>query len=303
MVAINYSFTEIIDERKEWMYHDGIEFYTHLYISVQQPPKATVLIVHDICEHVNRYDALAKAFARSDIQVLGFDQRGFGHTGKRNGHMGDNGGVAAVTRDIAFMSRQVSIPGIPHFLFGHSGGGTYVLNYCSNHNSDGHVSGVIASAPALTMGKMLFPSGISAAGWAKRLMAKISPHSRTYNKLTPEMLTDNKQELEKLATSKYMMNWCTASTLVSMVDMGKAVRRHARSFRTPVLVIIGDSDVATPCEGVREFIFHMPSDSDREYVELINCKYHEIDFQDNLDIDPIEKYVDWIISRTPAPTI
>ncbi|KAJ2660490.1 hypothetical protein IWW48_002954 [Coemansia sp. RSA 1200] len=309
-VASDNSCAGVVRERKEWVQFDGLEFYTHLYVSTHQPPRATVLVVHDICEHTNRYDALARAFARAGIQVLGFDQRGFGHTGQRNTdrvHLGDNGGAGTVVRDIAYMSRRVAIRGVPHFLFGHSAGGTNALNYCSVGNADGLVCGVIASAPALTMGRMLFPSTsaghLFSSAWARRLRAKIAPHARTYSKLTPDMLTDNKRELEKLATSRYMMDWCTAATLASMVDMGKAVRKSAPSFATPLLVIHGDCDVAAPCEGVRDFIFHLPEHTDKEYVELVNCKYHEIDFQDNLDINPTEKYIDWIISRTPAPAI
>ncbi|KAJ2743218.1 hypothetical protein H4S06_005603 [Coemansia sp. BCRC 34490] len=299
----------VVRERKEWVQHDGLAFYTHLYVAAQQPPRATVLVVHDICEHTNRYDALARAFARAGIQVLGFDQRGFGHTGQRNApraHLGDSGGAGAVVRDIGFMSRRVAIRGVPHFLFGHSAGGTNALNYCRVGNGDGLVRGVIASAPALTMGRMLFPAApglLFSSAWARRLRAKIAPHARTYAKLTPAMLTDNAREIERLAASRYMMDWCTAATLAAMVDVGRSVRKSAPAFVTPLLVIHGDCDVAAPCEGVRDFIFRLPAHTDKEYVELVNCAYHEIDFQDNLDINPTAKYIDWIISRTPAAAI
>ncbi|KAJ2468508.1 hypothetical protein EV174_006297, partial [Coemansia sp. RSA 2320] len=128
-----------VDEVMEWVESENRKFYTHVFKATTQPPVATLTIVHGLGEHIDRYEDMARAFARSGIQVLGFDQRGFGKTGRQCGVLGDNEGLDTVASDIALMNKRVSVDGVPHFLFGHSMGGLNVLNYCLQRNDDGQV--------------------------------------------------------------------------------------------------------------------------------------------------------------------
>ncbi|RKP37567.1 Alpha/Beta hydrolase protein, partial [Dimargaris cristalligena] len=93
------------------------------------PPRATLVLVHGFGEHCSRYLHVCRAFAAHGIEVLTYDQRGFGRTGRKTGPLGHTYGIKELHRDVAHFSRQVYQPGVPHFLFGHSMGGLVVLSY------------------------------------------------------------------------------------------------------------------------------------------------------------------------------
>lgn len=52
--------------------------------------------------------------------MISFDQRGFGKTGRKNGILGHNEGLATVFADMKDISAKVRLPGVPHFIMGHS---------------------------------------------------------------------------------------------------------------------------------------------------------------------------------------
>lgn len=49
-------------------------------------------MVHGFGEHVGRHDRVLASFASSGIECYGYDQRGWGETGKKSGQFGNNQG-------------------------------------------------------------------------------------------------------------------------------------------------------------------------------------------------------------------
>ncbi|KAJ1860564.1 hypothetical protein LPJ73_001325 [Coemansia sp. RSA 2703] len=284
-----------IEEVTEWVENDGRSFYTHLYKAASQPPKATLTIIHGLGEHIDRYSEMARAFAHEGIQVLGFDQRGFGKTGRRCGRLGDNEGIDQVASDIDFMNKRVSEPDIPHFLYGHSMGGLNVLNYALNNNQDGHVKGVIASAPALMAGKPLLPPNIVVT--ALHQVAKVFPSIQKNTGITTNMLTSNQAEIDRFNASVENISHCTLGTLSSIIRRGLSVIRHASEFSTPVYLVHADGDKATDVEGSRRFYNALPETLDKEFREVKDTEFHELHFEENLDFDLVDTYKQWILNR------
>ena len=104
---------------EEWsLFSDGQEYYSKTW-----HPKnkfiATVLFIHGLGEHVNRYDHVFEVFSANGIKTLAFDQRGFGKTGKKSGIIGHNGGIKRVVQDIEEVNARIQVQGKPHFIFGH----------------------------------------------------------------------------------------------------------------------------------------------------------------------------------------
>ncbi|KAJ1893544.1 hypothetical protein LPJ66_005691 [Kickxella alabastrina] len=284
-----------IEEVIEWVDSDNHSFYTHLFKSCKQPPVATLTIIHGLGEHIDRYSSLAKIFALAGIQVLGFDQRGFGKTGRRCGRLGDNEGIDAVAADITFMNSRIMIPGVPHFLFGHSMGGLNVLNYSLEHNSDGNIRGVLASAPALMAGKPLLPPGFVVS--LLHQVAKIVPSIQKSTGITADMLTSNQAEIEIFNSSVENIGHCTLGTLSCIIKKGLYVMDNAGRFNTPVLLVHADGDKATDIEGTRKFYKALPDALDKEFREVKDIAYHELHFEENLDFDLFDLYTQWILKR------
>ncbi|KAJ1868125.1 hypothetical protein LPJ78_000425 [Coemansia sp. RSA 989] len=284
-----------IEEETEWVEHEGRHLYTHLYRS-SQPLKATLTIVHGMGEHIERYSEIARTFARAGIQCMGFDQRGFGKTGRRsnNGRLGDNEGLEVVCRDIAFINNRVRVADKPHFLFGHSMGGLNVLNYTLHHNQDRHIQGVIASAPALLPGPTLMPPRFVVS--LLHQVARFVPSVQKSTGIGPEMLTSNVEERERIQADMLMIGHCALRTLSTVLNRGPQVIAAAAEFYTPVFLTHARGDKATDSRGTASFVANLPQSLDKKYKE-VECDFHEMHFEEDIGPAIIEEYKQWIIDH------
>ncbi|KAJ2610575.1 hypothetical protein H4S08_003547 [Coemansia sp. RSA 1365] len=283
-----------VEEETTWVEHDGRQFYTHLFKSIQQPPLATLTLIHGLGEHIDRYEDMARVFARSGIQVLGFDQRGFGKTGRRCGRLGDNEGIDTVSSDIGFITGKVRQEGVPHFIMGHSMGGLNALNYTMYCNQDGHVKGVIASAPALLPGKPLLPPNFVVS--LLHTVARFVPSIQKNTGITTDMLTSNQTELDRFNASVENIGHCTLGTLSGILKRGPQIIANAAEFNTPVFLVHSTGDKATNYEGSRQFYNNLPASLDKKYEEFEN-EYHELHFEEDIGPALIDSYKLWILQR------
>ena len=81
-------------------------------------------LIHGFGEHVARYDHVFQLFAQHGIQTYGYDQRGFGESGKKAKKYGDNGGYDTALNDVNNAVKRTHKEGTPLFLFAHSMVGT-----------------------------------------------------------------------------------------------------------------------------------------------------------------------------------
>ncbi|MGD0752512.1 MAG: alpha/beta fold hydrolase, partial [Anaerolineales bacterium] len=68
-----------------WKSLDGFDMYARGW-APQGDPKAAIMLVHGLGEHVARYDHVAAALTEKKYAVLGFDLRGHGKSGGPRGH-------------------------------------------------------------------------------------------------------------------------------------------------------------------------------------------------------------------------
>jgi acylglycerol lipase len=149
ITRVDFAENRMVEIVQEWIQAAGCQLYTRTWIP-SVPVVATVLFIHGLGENIDRYDDMFKYFSDQGIQVKSFDQRGFGNTVRLNGLHGHNEGMATTFEDIKLVDSRSRIPGIPHFLFGHSMGGGLSLKY-SLLNPE--FQGVILSAPLVEAGK------------------------------------------------------------------------------------------------------------------------------------------------------
>ena len=97
---------------KQWLPDEGL-------------PRAVVLIVHGLAEHLERYNHFAKFLASHQIAAIAYDHRGHGHTDPGSlGYIDDELGFDLLVEDLRFVyeEAQNSFPELPLILFGHSMG-------------------------------------------------------------------------------------------------------------------------------------------------------------------------------------
>lgn len=124
--------------------HDGVKQLRRRWVPVAAP-RAALLIVHGIGEHSGRYEHVGATFAEAGIDVLAFDQRGFGATEGRRAYVETFDDFLADIEPLVADRRAL---GIPVILMGHSLGGLIATTYLTSGRPQPDLA--VLSAPALS---------------------------------------------------------------------------------------------------------------------------------------------------------
>lgn len=98
-------------------------------------PKGIVQFVHGMAEHIDRYDAPARALCQGGYLVVGHTHLGHGPKAEVQGHFADESGWERLLDDIHLLRQETeqAYPGVPYFLLGHSMGSFLVRCYLTEH--------------------------------------------------------------------------------------------------------------------------------------------------------------------------
>ena len=142
-------------EAKTIPWQDGVDFFTKRWISTSlTPPRVLIIFLHGFAEHVERYDKFWPRFVARNIEVFGYDQRGFGRSGPRYGDTTLEQQVLDLEYAVHQERQRLNDDGhkmVPIFLYGHSMGGGVILSLLTRPKMDKElplpIDGVIAAAP------------------------------------------------------------------------------------------------------------------------------------------------------------
>lgn len=126
----------------------------------QGQPRAVIQLVHGMAEHIDRYDAAARAFADAGFAVVGHTHLGHGPKAEIQGWFAGKDGWQCLINDVHRLRQQTQqqFPGVPYFILGHSMGSFVTRCYIMQHG-DG-LAGVILS------GTGFFAKPVALAGLA-----------------------------------------------------------------------------------------------------------------------------------------
>jgi acylglycerol lipase len=118
-----------------------------LFVRAWEPEtegRAVVCLIHGLGEHSGRYTHVAATLNGSGYIVYAFDLRGHGRSGGIRGHAPS---YDILMDDISFFLAAAGLryPQMPLFLYGHSLGGSLVINYVLRRHPI--LNGVIVTAP------------------------------------------------------------------------------------------------------------------------------------------------------------
>lgn len=106
--------------------------------------KASMLIVHGMGEHSGRYQHIGEFFAQQGFDALAFDNRGFGQSSGRRGHVDRFEQFLDDIEQLLALRRTL---GHPVLLLGHSLGGLMVATYLVSKRPQPDLA--VLSSPAL----------------------------------------------------------------------------------------------------------------------------------------------------------
>jgi lysophospholipase len=123
---------------------DGTELFAVLDAPTR--PRALVVVVHGLCEHLGRYDYLAARLVAQDLAVFRFDHRGHGRSKGPAVFYSDFNEIVDDVAEAVAEARRLA-PDLPTYLLGHSMGGYAATLFGTKY--PGQVAGLVLSG-ALT---------------------------------------------------------------------------------------------------------------------------------------------------------
>jgi acylglycerol lipase len=214
--------------------------------SPEGKPKAAIMLVHGLGEHVGRFDHVAAALTEKGYALLGSDLRGHGKSGGPRGHTPSRD---AFMLDIDSVVKQTEgrYPGTRQFLYGLSAGGILVLNYILRRQPA--LAGAVVSAPGLRSPvlEQKFKMSLS------RVMGALLPTITIPSGLDASMLSHDKEVVEHYKQDPLVHDRVSLAMGKIVPDMIPGIFKHASELKIPLLIMHGTEDKIVYIRGSREF--------------------------------------------------
>jgi alpha-beta hydrolase superfamily lysophospholipase len=204
--------------------------------------RGTVCIVHGLGEHIDRYNHLAMSLSECGWSVVGYDQRGHGHSSGKRGviHEQDD-----LLHDLASVVDTMQPLGghQKRVLLGHSLGGLVVARFVSALSEPNENSGwqrpvdlCILSSPALALHLSL------SQRFLLKTLAKILPNLALGNGLNPEWLCTDTEVVNRYRNDPLVHDRISGRLASFMLEAIEVVVNRAPSWATPTLLLYSGID-------------------------------------------------------------
>jgi alpha-beta hydrolase superfamily lysophospholipase len=228
----------------KWTSRDGLQMYARGW--KPKDPKAVVVLVHGLGEHINRYQHVAEAFVSAGYAMQGFDLRGHGQSAGQRGHIPAYESLMDDISDFIADARK-RYPGLPLFLYGHSMGGNQAINYALR--SPQLLKGVIATGPWL---KLAFTPSAAQVMLAK-VLNNIAPSFSLASGLDQQALSRDPEVVSKYAADPLVHNKISVRLYTEIYANGFSALEHAAELKIPMLLMHGSADKITSAPASQDF--------------------------------------------------
>jgi alpha-beta hydrolase superfamily lysophospholipase len=252
---------------------------------IQSPgenPKAVIVLVHGIGEHIQRYVSWADLFRKEGFAFTGVDLPGHGRSEGRRGHIKSYKLLEEMI-NILLTSCRKTFPGIPVYLYGQSLGGGIVVDYMIRVNPK--IKGAIVSSPWL--GLSFEPARIKLiiASAMKNLMPGLVQNAGlNVSHLSHNVVVGDNYKSDPLVHYKISL-----SLFHSAMNAARNSLKRASDLKIPTLVMHGSDDLITSPESSREFV----KKSGKAVLRIWEGGYHELHNESFKD-EVFKFIIDWI---------
>ena len=269
---------------------DGVPLFVRHYRADVPEPGRTLLIVHGMSEHGERYDHIARQAVARGWNVVVSDLRGHGRSGGIPTHVDD---FRRYVDDLRAVHAHFDLRPETTAMLGHSMGGLLTARLLQRDPDC--VSAAVLTSPLLAVKVEISPFTIALG----KAVSLVYPQTRFRSRVDQAFTTRNIEVLERRANDPYIHRSVTAGWYFAMEAALKAVWAEVSQIRCPLLVLqagqdrIVDAAVAEPwLESVGSAVkaFQMYPE---HYHELLN----EPDWP-----EIAAGLFDWLDARVTAPS-
>lgn len=282
------------------------------YIWEPETYDKVIVLVHGMCEHIDRYEGIAQALNDNGFLVIGYNQRGHKFTSQPSeyGYMGDEDNFEILVSDLNEIVKYAKekYPNLTYYVLGHSMGSFVTNRFLEEYESNNKINKAILCGTG-RMPKLLLSFGAFLCSIIRifkgkkhksKLMDKMSFGS--YNKAFEPVRTNfdwlNKDEKEVdkyieddacggLSSVKYFHDFLLGCKRVT--NRQKDIRKNI-----PILLIAGDKDpVGNAGKAVKQLNEAQKKLGLHSDIKLLPNDRHEI----LLEVDKEETYkyiINWL---------
>ena len=270
-------FARVIDSTTEMARaHDGAEQLRRHWAPTGSV-RAAMLIVHGIGEHSGRYEHVGAAFADAGVDVLAYDQRGFGRSGGIRAHVDDFDEYLDDVEVLLAARREL---GVPVILLGHSLGGLVATAYLVSGRPQPDLA--VLSAPAL---------GAQLPGWQRTLapvVGKVVPRLKIPADFDGALLSRDEAVQVAYENDPLRVPFSTASLGREILATMKTTRATLDRLRVPTYVFHGGDDELVPTSA-SEILEVLPNVTRRVWP---NLRHESMNEPERADV--IAEVLGWI---------
>ncbi|MDR1711739.1 MAG: lysophospholipase [Propionibacteriaceae bacterium] len=252
---------------------------TELFAAVDVPtnPKALVVIVHGLCEHLGRYDYLTARLTAQGYAVFRFDHRGHGRSAGQKVYYTDYNEITDDT-NAAFEVARHEVHGLPTFVIGHSMGGYAVALFATKYPHK--PTGVILSGALTRYNKQIVGP----------LPLAIDPQQYLPNELSAGVCSDP-LVAERYVADPLVEKYMSVGLINSWANGLAYLKANPDQFTAPALILHGTEDGLVAEEDSRQ-LFEEIASKDKG-LRIYEGMQHEI-FNEFRKDEVIADVISWL---------
>ena len=247
-------------------------------------PRAAVLLLHGLGEHMGRYGHVASALQAAGYVVFGYDHHGHGLS---SGLRGNLLSPSQLVDDVHFVIGHVrTLTPAPLVVLGHSMGGLIAARAVAQ--SLPHIDALVMSSPALG----------AQTNWIQKFLLatlpKLLPHVRVDNGVKSAWLARDAQVVRAYSEDPLVHRQISAGLAAWILREGAQTVAQASTWSMPTLLMYAGQDQLVLPQASAEFARLAPSQVLQSHC--FNVMYHEI-FNDPEKAMVFAKLLSWLDNR------
>ncbi|AKA68798.1 alpha/beta hydrolase [Clostridium scatologenes] len=247
--------------------------------------KAVVVIVHGLCEHLERYNYFTNKLNNFGYTVYRFDNRGHGKSGGERGYIENFQDFFKDADKVVNMALEEN-KGLPVFMFGHSMGGFITAGYGMKYKNK--LKGQILSGAAITE-----PHAFK--DLKKDNYFEKHPREKSPNALSKFICRDE-NVVKDYDNDPLVLKETNIKLLgEAFIKGAKWISENVKNYEYPCLILHGEMDRIVKNEASK-WMFNNIHSHDKSMKIYPKC-YHEILSEKDEKDDIIEDIHKWIEER------